>query len=210
MAIVTDYKIGVKREVVNALKPVFGPSYPDSNLAGKVYVGLEYPLEQINYPAIFVTFTEGPIQSVGVGHYELDEEKRIFSHFKFKGTLNFNVIALNPVDRDMLSAGLVQMLTIGRHYPHFKDFFNQIMDADWVALQPLTDEITPNGENIAPVPWGNDEQQAYINSYSIQVFGEFVGDAEDGGLIQISQVNVYPYRPDSPLPQGTPDPAPWE
>jgi hypothetical protein len=210
MPIITDYKIGVKREVVTALKPVFGPNYPDPNLASKIYVGLEFPMEEIRYPAIYVTYNEGPIENVGIGHYEVDDQLRIIDHFKFRGTLNFNVLALKPIDRDMLSAGLIQMLTVGRNNPVFKDFHEQIMDGDWVSLHIMKDYITPSGEVTAPVPWNDDEMQIYSNSYSVAIFGEFIGDAQTGDLIQIGQVNIYPYRKGSAIPQGVSDPAPWE
>lgn len=72
MAIQTDYKIGLKREIINALKPIFGDTFGYPELRNRVFVGLEYPMKPVQYPAIFVTYQEDEIRNAGVSHIEYD------------------------------------------------------------------------------------------------------------------------------------------
>lgn len=72
MSINTDYKIGLKREVVNALKPMFGSQFEYEDLRNHVFVGLEYPMKPIQYPAIYITFQEEELRNAGIGHVETD------------------------------------------------------------------------------------------------------------------------------------------
>jgi hypothetical protein len=68
----TDYKIGLKREIVNALRPMFGDQFEYPDLRNKVFVGLEYPMKRLQYPAIYITFQEAELRNAGIGHVEKD------------------------------------------------------------------------------------------------------------------------------------------
>ncbi len=70
--ITTDYKIGLKREIVNALRPMFGDKFEYEDLRNHVFVGLEYPMTRVQYPAIYITFQEEELRDAGIGHVELD------------------------------------------------------------------------------------------------------------------------------------------
>lgn len=61
-------------------------------------------------------------------------------------------MALNALDRDKLSAALINALAFGEIQSEFKSFWDEIRDADYVAIQPLTDRITASGEAIGSVP----------------------------------------------------------
>ncbi len=197
--ITTDYKIGLKREVVNALKPMFGNQFEYPDLRNHVFVGLEYPMKRIQYPAIYVTFQEEEIRNAGIGHVELDYTEdqhwpKLIKRWIFNGTLNFNVIALNALDRDRLSSALISMIAFGEYDPQFSEFWNEMRDQDYVAVAPLMDRIIPGGEQIGAVPWESEDELQFGNSYSIKVFGEFWSKPESGELIEISAVDLYPYR----------------
>jgi len=197
--ITTDYKIGLKREVVNALKPMFGNSFEYADLRNRVFVGLEYPMKKIQYPAIYITFQEEELRNAGIGHVELDYTEdqhwpKLIKRWIFNGQLNFNVIALNPIDRDRLSSALINMIAFGEYSPEFSDFWTELRDQDYVAMAPLMDRIIPGGEQIGAVPWESEDELQFGNSYSIKVFGEFWSKPESGELIEISEIDLYPYR----------------
>ena len=70
MAINTDYKTGLKRQIVESLQTIFDSGFSIPELRGKVKVSLDYPMEEIAYPAVYVTYQEDVIRNAGVGHEE--------------------------------------------------------------------------------------------------------------------------------------------
>lgn len=189
-----DYPLGVKREVVSSIKPFFTKeNYPDKELAGRINVSLDWPQTQTKYPSIFVTYTEGPIRNMGVGHVEYgfndNYEGVEYKHYQFNGQFNFNVLALTPLERDRLAAGLVNLLAFD------KTFLEGLNDADYTTLVVNTEVITPRGTNQTPVPWESQDEMIFSQTYSVPVHGEFYSNADTGELIQISAVQAWPYRP---------------
>ncbi len=68
-------------------------------------------------------------------------------------------------------------------------------------MAPLMDRIIPGGEQIGAVPWESEDELQFGNSYSIKVCGEFWSDPESGDLVEIGEIDLYPYRPeDQPIP----------
>lgn len=206
MAITYSYKVGLKHQVVEALKSVFNnPNFPDSRYRG-IYVGLEYPYlrEELKHGAIFVTYQEGPLQNMGVGHIDMLEDEygnsKMARHFRFEGRLTFNVLALNPVDRDNISAILLNLLAFAPVLPEFEGFYDQIENAEHIQIALMRDQITPGGEQVGETPWGTEDERMYGNQYSVAVVGEFFSDPHSGDLIEIERVNLYPFTPDQPVP----------
>jgi hypothetical protein len=203
MSLTYDYKVGLKKQIIEALKAIW-LHQPDSRYNG-IYIGLEYPLEQIRYPAIYINYQEGPLRNVGVGHLETQEDDNFVTsqvrHYMFNGTLNFNVLALNPLDRDNLTAVLMNLLALGRNMPEFIDFYNRAENDKYLLVQLNTEVITPSGEQTGTAPWDNPDTIVYGNRYSVPLIGEFYSDPWTGELVEISAVELYPYE------EGTP--APW-
>jgi hypothetical protein len=193
----------MKKQIMQAVRSVFNSELPDERYKN-ILVSLDYPLEETHYPAIFINYAEGPLRNVGVGSVE-----RVFDdngvpiqarHAEFQGALNFNVLALNPVDRDNLSAVLINILNFGRVVPELKPFFDTAENGQFVQLQMQTEEIQSSGEQTSPVPWGNNDELIYGTRYSVNIYGDFYSDVSTGQLITISNVVVTPYRPDQPVP----------
>ena len=74
--IVNDYKWGIKEQTVTALRPVFGASYPDKQLAGKVHVLTSYPVSIEQFPSIYMDYRERRVYNAGVGHLETDDDDK--------------------------------------------------------------------------------------------------------------------------------------
>ena len=199
------YKTGIKREIVRALKPLFGDTFPIPELRNQVYVGLEYPMKVVNYPAIYITFTEREIRNVGVGHLEIGIDANLspykIKRWWFEGTMHFNILALNPLDRDRLAAAVINILAFNQDGPdEFAPFYDELYDADYVDLTLMSDRIMPGGEQVGGVPWGNEDEQQYGNTYSVAVSGEFTSNASTNDLVQISTIRVSGYTPDEAAP----------
>lgn len=211
--IVYDYKVGVKREIEEALQNLFGPTYPDTNLRNKVKVHLDFPLEQQQYPAVYLTYNEQTLESAGIGHTESGYDNNgmpvQLRHWRFTGRLNFNVLGRSALERDMVASGIINLLSFGRDTPAFKSFYEDLFNGEFVKLQVLTDSVQPGGEGVTNAPWNTEDERLYTTQYSVPVFGEFWNDPQTGGLIVIENVTLMPYRPDQPVPTGATDPAPW-
>lgn len=63
------YKTWVKETLVEALKAVFA-DHPDSYLA-RANVTVDFPTEEVHYPAVLVRFYERQINNAGVAHFEM-------------------------------------------------------------------------------------------------------------------------------------------
>lgn len=206
MPITYSYKVGLKHQIVEALREVFNdPNFPDARYRG-IYVGLEYPYlqEQLKHGAIFVTYEEGLIQNVGVGHVDEAEDQygnnALARHFRFEGRISFNILALDPVDRDNISAILLNLLAFAPVMPEFSGFYDKIGDAQYVQISLMRDQITPGGEQVGNTPWDTEDERMYGNQYSVALVGEFFSDPDSGDLIEIRQVNLYPFTPGQPIP----------
>lgn len=210
-AINQEYLIGVKREIRDALRDVFA-QVPDARLRA-TNISLEWPLTPAKYPAIFITFSEGPIENVGVAHFDIDDTNSIAKQWKFRGTVNFNIAATSPFERDVIANTLVQIIAFGDTVPEFQRFHQDIHDYDFAAIKLMTDRIMPGGEATAPVPWEDENAQLYTRSYSVELFGEFFTDPQTAQLISISKISLWPYTSGMAVPTGSthPDDAdvPW-
>ena len=198
MAVINDdYTIGIKREMVTALQPMFGNDFPIDNLANRVYVGLEYPLTDTRYPAIYLTYNENELRSAGVGHVEdatgPDGTPAQVKHWYFTGSINFNILALSPKERDQLGAALVNILAFGETNDFLNTFRTQLMNSTYVDLQYLQEIIHPGGEQVGNPPWESETDIVFGKQYSIDVLGEFYSNIYTGDLVQIDHVQVHPY-----------------
>lgn len=213
--IVTSYQLGIKREVINALRSVFTTTYPDpqfvdaANNKSRVYIGTDFPLHEVQYPAIFVTYSEGLVHNAGIGNFDLqlqdDGSTRKILHWNFQGEINFHIFARTTMDREMLSAGLLNIFAFGQDTPEFANFWKEIYDADWVALAFIGDNPMPGGDSEEIAPW-NAEERVYVRSYRVSTMGDFYTNPLSGGLIKISDIDMFPYRYDQPVPQGNQNP----
>lgn len=227
------YKTYVKEALVQALRAVFR-SHVDPILLG-TKVGIDFPFEQADYPAVVVRFYERSITNAGVGHMEHIEDTNNagryikYKHYLYQGDIEFAIYALSSLDRDLISDSIVQTLTMGEMETYTNQFFNRIYDPDSVpaeneggAYDPAidhminlnTDQISGFGETQVIAPWSPEDVLVYQNSYRINIHGEFYSRTpidQTYGLIEA--VEQYPYSPDAGESKPDPkpeDPAPWE
>jgi hypothetical protein len=209
---IANYKIGVKNEVVDALRQVFLSDFPDPELANKVRITLEYPNEQVHFPAIMVGFQEIKIRLAGVGHREHTEDQ-IIAHWRFEGNIVFTVMTLSNLDRDLLSGALVNVIAFHHATEGNSRFYEEIFDSEFIDMQIGMDNVTPGGDQVENVPWDDPTRKLYTATYSVPIIGEFYALRESGVLVTISDVELFPYRPGQIPPIGSQDPrdinVPW-
>lgn len=190
-----NYKVGIKEEIINALRLVFDKdTYPDKTYAGKVYIGSEYPNTEIQYPMIIIRYQPSLLKNIGIAHYELDVDNPLqkLLHWRFQGSLQFQVNALTPLDRDSIIDGLLTILAFGPEIPSFQNFRYQVMDQTFVTMTLITDDIQESGDSNYNPSWDTNNEMVYVDTLSIQIFGEFFTNPATGDLVEIDQVSIYP------------------
>ena len=190
-----SYKLGIKEEVVNALRAIFNDTYPDALYAGHVDVVSEYPGREVTYPLIVMRFSPQEVKNIGVGHYEFDPNfpgKRIL-HWRFSGSITFTVYAESPIDRDAIMAGLTNLFAFGQDIPAFQNFQLSVRNQRFVTLVIMSDSFTEGTDMAMPPAWNmNSNQLLFSNSMTFQVFGEFFTEPSTGNLVEIEEIDVFP------------------
>jgi len=213
-----SYKVGVKNEVVDALRQVFLSDYPDPEFANRVDISLEYPLEAIHYPRVMLSFNEGDIHIAGVGHRELTDDgtghDQMIAHWRFDGSVTFAIYALTNLDRDLLSSAIVNIIAFHGATAGNSRFYTEIFNSEYIDMQLGMDKISASGDQVEDVPWDDPTRKQYTASYSVPIIGEFYALRDTGALVTIDDVEIYPYRDGQPLPTGSTDPrdigVPWQ
>jgi hypothetical protein len=146
---------------------------------------------------------------------------RRFKHLLYTGDLEFTILALSTLDRDLISDSIVEILMLGDLQPWTNQWLTRVYRPD-PNLEPAsvehfininTDTLEPSGESQAPVPWEAEDQLIYTVSYRTNVLGELYSRAPSQEVFGfVERVETYPYDPwvGEPVPNPHPeDPEPW-
>jgi hypothetical protein len=215
MSLNLQYKVGIKRQVVQSLRKVFlSPDFPDPDMANKINVELTYPIVKERYPAIFVSYIDKSVRDSGMGNYyyvsKSDGTTGIARQWFFEGSIRFDILALDPLERDILGAALAGMLAFSKDDQVLGLFRKYVTNEEFVSLQPNFSHLDGGSESVTKPPWDNENEIVYKSSYSMEVLGCFFTDPESaygGNLVTIEDIRAYPYRADQDIPQGTVDPG---
>lgn len=205
MSLTLQYRVGVKEQIVQALRSVYSsPNFPEPDLKKKINIELQFPIVQEKYPAIYVNWIENSVYDAGLGNYQMENDELV-RHWIFEGEINLNIMATDPYERDILDASLADLLAFRHENTLYRQFMTEIYDGDFVMLQPNLAFLIPGGDQVTPAPWQNTDEFIFISSYSIATVGEFISTPDSSTLLRISDVRTYPYRPDQALPSGSLD-----
>lgn len=230
-----SYKTYIKTALVEAVGNVFA-NHVDALLAN-TKVTVEYPHTRADYPSIIVKFSERDLRNAGVGHIQwIDREvvnpvsgltetrARPYKHYLYSGDINFGVLALSSIDRDLISDSLVQIISMGDLTGYTNRFFNRIYNASvtdptspnydpytgYHYININTDQLTPSGDGQQIVPWQSEDALVYQTGYGVGITGEFYSLTPSEEFGYVAKVNEFPYLPSEAVSQGTAtDPAPW-
>lgn len=219
------YLSRLKAAVVEALRDTFTPTYPNPlfQKAGGIFIDIEYPTAQANYPGIWVQYEDtGELSVAGINHIEsatvpaqgsTPAQYQQWTRWRFFGTITLTIVALSSRERDELYDEVVRMYAFAKQNPELSPFRTHIEQNDFVAVNANFDDLRPFGDNAAQgTPWGSDDL-IYERSISLNLQGEFTGDVETMDLVPLSKVEVQDYVEGEPMPtwpDQTPfDPSEW-
>lgn len=199
----------VVRTMITAFEAVFDGSYDRDRQLQNLRIVPTYPLDQTDYPCVVVSYTPSRVVNAGVGHEEwFDDANNIlrkWNHSRFEGSIDLDILALSPLDRDLLADAVEEVLRFGRLDSQLAKFFTTVYgdtsdNATYVLqftqLMLNTDEITGGGNSESLAPWSPEDQLVYETNLSLEVHGGLYNAVPTDTWGYITNVNSDSY------PQG--------
>jgi hypothetical protein len=199
---VSGYLRTLKTTAVQAIQQSFQVKYPEPDAEGGTrnpFVSIEYPVEEAQYPAIWVDYEGAELRTVGIAYTEMDAQGNVYARWRFAGHIVFTVVALSSNERDMIYDQMVA-LTAFAAQSDFPSTFRQVVEeAPLVAAVWSFDTVEDRQPAAAPgTPWGTMDL-IYERGFALQVIGEFVSDPNSYDLVNLAEIQVVATE------QGYPD-----
>jgi len=180
----------VKTAVVEALVSGFGQlaTSPINNGLDLVpnSVTIEYPLQEVEWPAVYVQFRSSTVQWQGLqpdqyvtyasgitisGHnYPAYTSSRVGY---FEGNIDLQIIAMHSEERDRLYDSVTNLILMGQGSAASNAFYSSIQANDLVGLTLLPTSYTPTGDVVVPGTPFSPEEFTYQASMRIRCVGDF-------------------------------------
>lgn len=202
---VASHRRFIVSTLIEALRDVFSNSYNRDPQFQGLKITHTYPLKELDYPCIVVSYQNATVYNAGVGHEEwftdADGIFRKWHHSRFEGSVNFEIMTLSPVDLDILADALTEVIRFGRLDAQLLKFFTTLYGnpTDPVALifnQIMfnADEVTSSGNTASIAPWSPEDLMVYQTELSSEVHGGYynVIPSEVWGFV--TRVIMDPYN----------------
>jgi len=175
---------GVKRSVITALNAALDEAYADPSDVVRRVVGnieMEYPLERVKYPGIWVQFSFTEVRRAAIAEMHYREEtlpsgepfnRRAMTGF-FKGTVSLSLVALSSVERDKIADALVNLFLFADVDELSNRFFDSMEADEFIRITANKDQLRPRGQSTSVgAPWDPGEV-VYEDGYSFDIQGQF-------------------------------------
>jgi hypothetical protein len=184
-----------------------------------VYIDLEYPMRQVQYPGIWVQFSTTKLNRSGIGHEVTvqDPDTGVWSfvqEWTFLGRVTLTIAALRSIDRDRLADALIANIAFARppnllltqpqaDTKQYRSLITALDENPYVSMTLNTDTIVPGGQTISMgTPWKDDEL-TYEDNYSFDLVGQFNLQFSHDGVYSLAAIEpnlsvmngAQPYNP---------------
>lgn len=149
-------------------------------------ITIEYPLELVQWPAIFVQFRPNKIQWSGLNpdifstsvsgitisgiNYPGSNATRTGY---FEGSIDLQIMAMHSEERDRLYDSVTNLILLDSISPASTAFVQSIYNNNLVGMTLLLDTFTPLGDSISVgTPW-SPEELTYESSIRVSCIGDF-------------------------------------
>lgn len=198
----SGYLRTIKTTAVQAVQQSFQVRYPEPDPDGgtrDLFVSVEYPVEQAQYPAIWVDYEPSELRTVGIAYTEQDSSGNAYARWRFAGHVTFTIVALSSNERDLIYDQLVALTAFASQSGFPSEFRRVVEEAPLVAAEWSFDSVEDRPSAAAPgTPWGTMDI-IYERGFAIQVIGEFASDPNTYELVNLSEIEVVM------TPEGYPD-----
>jgi len=220
----------VKNGVIEAIQGALQNT--SLNLQGQAaYVGMEYPMEPLQYPGVWVQFSITKLNRAGVGHEitvndgTTDNPSWSFiQEWMFEGRVTIAIAATKSLDRDRLSDSVIAMLGFARppdmvlmdptkNTLQDKSLLTILDENPYLAITLQLDTLIPSGQTVTMgTPW-KDDILTYEDGYAFDCIGQFNLKFSADGIYTLSEIvpaisiseSQQPYNPAiwmNQVPQG--------
>lgn len=196
---------GVKRSVITALNKALDEEYADPSGVIPRVVGnieMEYPLEKVKYPGIWVEFSFTEVRRAGIAEMHYREEttesgqpyhRRAMTGF-FKGTVTLTIVALSSVERDKIADAISNLYLFADADDLSDRFFDSMASDEYIRIIANKDRLNPRGQSATVgTPW-DPAEVVYQDGYSFDIQGQFysrrVGARTE--LVRLREIVVEP------------------
>ena len=209
----------VKTAIVEALNAGFSTlaSSPSDNSLDLTpnSITIEYPLEMVEWPAIFVQFRPSKIQWSGLfpdtytatsgGITISGNNYPAFTADRsgyFEGSIDLQIMAMHSEERDRLYDSVTNLILMDKMSPASTAFVQSIYNNNLVGMTLLLDTFTPLGDSVSPGTPFSPEELTYEASIRINCIGDFYVTKYDTVTPAITNITVSGQR--DVMPYSTP------
>jgi hypothetical protein len=190
---VTGFLRTIKTTAVQAVQQSFEISYPAPDPEGGAkapFVSVEYPVEEAQYPAIWVDYEGAELRTVGIAYTETDASGAAYARWRFAGHVAFTIVALSSNERDLVYDQLLG-LTAFAAQSEFPSRFRQVVEAAPLVASVWSFDAVEDRPSSAAMgtPWGTLDV-VYESGFAVQVIGEFVSDPYSQALVSLAEIQV--------------------
>lgn len=170
-----------------------------------VYVDLEYPMKEVQYPGIWVQFSVTKLNRAGIAHeitvQDPDTHQWSFiQEWNFTGRITLTICALKSIDRDRLADSLIASLAFARtpqllatmpqaDTKQYRSLITALDENPYIGMTLQLDTIIPGGQQVsAGTPW-KDDILTYEDSYSFDLVGQFNLQFTHDGLYSLARID---------------------
>lgn len=190
----TGYLRTIKTTAVQAIQESFTSRYPAPDAGGgtaeQPFVSIEYPIEEAQYPAVWVDFETSELRTVGIAYTQSDAQGNAYARWRFTGHAVFTIVAMTSNECDMIYDQMISVTAFAAQSSFPSTFRRVTEDAPLVASIWSFDTVEPRANAAAPgTPWGTMEV-IYERGFAVQVIGEFVTDPYSQALVDLAGIQV--------------------
>ena len=175
---------GVKTAIVEALNAGFAAlGAPTSNNTLDLTpnsVTIEYPLEEVAWPAVFVQFRPSKSQYSGLNpdifypYPSVENSILTTRQIYFEGVIDLQILAMHSEERDKLKDSLVNLILMNSGSPASVVFYTSIAENDLIELTLLPSTVTNLGDTVSQGTPFSPEELTYEDSIRVNCVGQSI------------------------------------
>ena len=190
---------GVKVALVEALNAAFDALGARANNTTKDLspksITIEYPMQEVEWPAIFVQFRPTKVQWSGLFPDEFTTTSGAATGVVsragyFEGNIDLQILALRSEERDRLWDGLYNLVLMNPGSPGSAAFYQSLVSNDLIGITLLPSIVNNLGDTVAMGTPFSPEELTYEASIRIPCVGDFYEGKYDYTVPRLTAVTV--------------------
>lgn len=155
-------------------------------------VTIEYPIEEIEWPAVYIQFRPTTTQYTGLAPDILAQNQDLtwesIRQGYFEAAIDLQILAMSSEERDRIWEALINLFLMNNMSPASTALYNSIAEDDLIAMTILPGQVLQVGDTVSPgTPW-SPEELTYEATIRVKCLGEFYENKYTQTLLPVSQI----------------------